>query len=91
MEDWIITDPSCNQQMMQIDDYVFEFKESRILDPETKETYTHEGTVDLRQYNLSQMYEFTSSFGYTFDELCEWYVNGVNRALIAECIFELTD
>jgi hypothetical protein len=91
MEKWIITDPSCNQQMLQIDEDIFEFKELRILNPETGETYLHESTVDLKNYNTSEVYEFVAPFGYTFDDVLEWFVTGTNKALIAECIFEMTN
>lgn len=89
--EWIITDPDCNQRCRQISKFVFEFEEDRILDPVTKETYRHTDEVDLEYYTPDEIIDYCRSFGYSEDEVLGWITNGRNLALIAECIFELTD
>lgn len=88
--EWIVTDPNCNQRYRQISKFVFEFEEDRILDPVTKETYLYTDEVDLECYTLDEIIDCCSSFGYPKDEVLGWITNGRNLALIAECIFEMS-
>lgn len=89
MKDWIVTDPSCNRQMRQLGEGVFEFKEQRILHPDTKETQEHSQVIDLKDYTLLEMMNAVLPFGYSIGDISEWLGND-NMALIAECIFETT-
>ena len=57
LKDWIVTDPSCDQQMRQIGEGIFEFKEQRILHPDTKETREYSQVIDLKDYTLLEMME----------------------------------
>ena len=87
--EWIITDQDCNQQMKQLSENVFIFKEDRIKDPKTKETYVYESEINLSNYTQEQMFESVSAFGYSFHEMCHWIDQGEELSIIAECIFEM--
>jgi hypothetical protein len=87
--EWIITDPSCNQMMKQLNENTFLFKEDRIINPETKETETYESEICLGDYTQDEMFEHVEVFGYSFNEMCTWIDEGTNYDLIAECIFEM--
>lgn len=86
---WTMTDISCNQMMRQLSYSQFEFKEDRVVNPETKETEVYHSIIDLNDYTQEQMYESVESFGYSFNEMCHWIDEGINLELIAECIFEM--
>ena len=85
---WIVTDPDTNQEMLQLSGNKFLFKEDR-LDPETREIFVYESTIDLSEYTREQMFEDVESFGYSFHEMCNWIDSGESVSLIAECIFEM--
>ncbi len=87
--EWIVTDPSCNQRMKKVGENKFIFKEDRIYNPVTKETYQHESLIDLSDYTQEGMFECVQPFGYSFNEMCTWIDEGRNLDLIAECIFEM--
>jgi hypothetical protein len=87
--EWICTDASCNQYYKQLAENKFLFKEDRISNPETGETYVYESEIDLSKYTQEQMFKDVQSFGYTFNEMCTWIDEGNNLSLIAECIFEM--
>lgn len=87
--EWIVTDPSCNQMYQQINGNTFLFKEDRIINPITKETESFESEICLSDYTQDEMFENVQPFGYSFNEMCDWIDNGNNLALIAECIFEM--
>lgn len=78
--DWIITDPSCNQMMLQINETTFIFKENRI-NPLTQNNYVYEAEIDINEYNTIEIKEVLESYGYKYNE-------EFDKALIAECIFE---
>lgn len=88
--EWIVTDPSCNQRCRQISKFVFEFEEDRVSDPVTKETYLYTDEIDLECYTPDEIVDYCNSFGYPEDEVLRWISRGENLALMAECIFELT-
>ena len=87
--EWTVTDPSCNQRMKQLSEKRFLFSEDRISNPETKETYNYESEIDLDDYEESDILSDTRPFGYEDHEVLNWLKNGLNFALIAECIFEM--
>ena len=87
--EWICTDPSCNQYMKQLGENRFLFKEDRISNPKTKETYAYESEIDLSNYTQEEMFENVEPFGYSFNEMCTWIDEGGDISLIAECIFEM--
>lgn len=87
--EWITTDPSCGQQMKKIAENIFAFKETRIFNPVTKETYLHKAIIDLSDYTQEEMFSCVEAFGYSFNEMCTWIDEGRNLDLIAECIFEM--
>jgi len=89
MTEWIVTDPSCDQQMRQLDETTFEFKELRIVNPETKETQEYSQVINLDDYTLAEMIDAVTPFGYSTSDFFLWMETN-NKALIAECIFEMT-
>lgn len=89
MQNWIVTDPSCNQQMRQLNESTFEFKEDRTVDPLTGKVEEYSQIINVDNYSLPEIIEYTSSYGYSISDVSLWLTNG-NKALIAECIFEMT-
>lgn len=88
-QEWIQTDPSCNQMMKQLDEKKFLFKENRIANPETGEISVYESEIDLDDYDNAKIIDSCLAFGYSEDQVNEWLTNRKELALIAECIFEL--
>lgn len=88
----IVTDPSCNQTCRQIDVNEFEFSEDRTIDPETGETERVTATINLEDYTGDEMWKDVQSFGYTREQMNDWLESddARNRALVAECIFEMS-
>jgi len=89
--EWICIDPNCNQYRKDIDEEngIFLFKEDRIKDPITKETYQYESEINLNDYDWWEKVEACETFGYTAKQVDKWITEGEELALIAECIFEL--
>lgn len=88
-DQWICTDPSCNQYRREISENVFEFKEDRVINPVTGETESYQSTIDLDDYDWFQVVGACESFGYSTKQVDKWINEGEEAALIAECIFEL--
>lgn len=88
-EHWICTDPSCNQYRRRLGDNRFEFKEDRVINPETKETETVSCEIDLNESTWFEMIDACEAFGYTTKQIDKWISEGEESELIAECIFEL--
>lgn len=86
---WIQTDGSCNQYFKKIDENKFLFREDRLMDPQTNETYVYESEIDLSKYSQEEMFKYVSCFDFSFNEMCTWIDEGKNLNLIAECIFEM--
>jgi hypothetical protein len=86
---WICTDPSCNQYRKDLPDGTYLFKEDRIKNPETKETYQYSSIIDLNDYNWWDIIEACETFGYTAEQVDDWLTWGEELDLIAECLFEL--
>lgn len=98
MEEWIITDDSCNQMMRHIRFNVYEFKEDRIVGYNTAygEQYPifeeFKATLDYDDYSMEEIIEACKSFGYSEEQISGWINNEENIPLMLECIFEmLTD
>ena len=89
--DWQCTDPSCNQYRRDINENTFEFREDRIINPETGETIEYRSEICLSDYTQEEMFEDVQPFGYSFNEMCDWIDEGKNLDLIAECIFEMEE
>lgn len=90
-QEWTITDPSCNQMMMQTGDNKFIFKEDRTINPDTGETENYELDIDLEEYSWEEIVGACEPFGYTAKQVDDWINTGEESALIAECIFELSN
>ena len=85
---WIITDPDCNQRCRQLAPLRWEFEEDQIADPLTGTTETVSCEIDLTDYVITEMIEACLPFGYDEGQVEDWFNNGKNLELIAECIFE---
>jgi len=88
---WVCTDPDTNQYRKDLSENCFHFREDRISNPETGETYSYDEVIDLKEYTQEQMFEDVQPFGYSFNEMCTWIDEGKNLDLIAECIFEMSN
>lgn len=88
-DQFVCTDPSCNQYRRNITETKFEFKEDRIINPETKETKEYKSIIDIEEYSTEQIIDDCASFGYDAKQVDKWLSEGEEFALIAECIFEL--
>jgi hypothetical protein len=73
----------------KLTDQIYQFKENRLINPETKEVELFESEIDLSNYTQDEMFNDVKPFGYTFNEMCTWIDEGTNLDLIAECIFEM--
>ena len=91
IERWIVTDPNCNQCRLDISDHEFLFKEDRLWNPITKETKEYSTIIDTNDYDWDEIIDICDAFGYSKEEVYSWLNNKENLALIAECIFEMTD
>jgi len=87
--EWICTDPSCNQYRKDISSAIFAFKEDRIINPETKESEKYESIIDINDYTWDEIINACGSFGYNAKQVDKWLTEGEELALIAECLFEL--
>lgn len=91
-EGWICTDPSCNQYRKDLDGDngdVYLFREDRTINPETGETKEYQTEIDLKNYGWLEKVEACEPFGYNTEQVDEWINRGEEKALIAECIFEM--
>jgi len=88
-EGWIQTDMDCNQYRKELSSTSWIFREDRISDPETNETYVYESEIHLSAYSQIEMFDNVRSFGYSLNEMSTWIDEGENLSLIAECIFEM--
>lgn len=86
---WIITDPSTNQMGRTIEFGVYEFKEDRIINPETKETEPFQMTIDLSDYSEEQKLDAISTFGYESMDAFILEYEIYAESVLAECLFEL--
>ena len=87
--EWVCTDPSCNQYRKDISDSIFAFEEDRIANPETKETVKYEAIINIQDYTWDEIVSACESFGYNAKQVDKWLTEGEELALIAECLFEL--
>lgn len=90
MDEWIITDPSCNQMCKVISDTIFEFKEDRIIEPITRSIKEYRSIIDLDDYSIHEIIECLKSYGYTefLKKFIDCEGNEISNQIIAECLFE---
>jgi len=88
---WICTDPDCIQYMRVIDSHKFEFMEDRVSDPLTGATEVYYAEIDLNEYSIEDILSDCASFGYGAEEVKTWLHFETELALIAECIFEMSN
>jgi hypothetical protein len=87
--DWVVTDPSCNQKMKKISETCFLFQEDRTVNPITRETKPFVATINLNDYSRKEIIEHCNAFGYPANQVNDWLENQKELGLIAECIFEM--
>lgn len=87
---WICTDPDCIQYMKVLGPRKFYFKEDRISDPMTGKTEVYCCEINLDDYTLEKTIEECSAF-YPAEEITKWWNDESELALIAECIFEMSN
>jgi len=88
-EEWICTDPDCNQYRKYLGGNSWVFKEDRIINPETKEIGIFECEIDLDDYTWWDIVDYCMPFGFKPQEIDKWLVEGVHYEYMAEMIFEL--
>lgn len=89
---WVCTDGSCNQYRKDVDGEdgdVFIFREDRLINPITKEVETYQAEINLNDYTWGEKVEACEAYGYTSEQVDKWLDCGDEKALIAECIFEM--
>jgi len=93
MSKWICTDQDTNQYRCQRSSVVFEFKEDRIINPETGETEVYENVIDLDDHAEIEIAEALNTFGHVYhgDYIVEGFDVEESIELIAECLFELSN
>lgn len=90
--DWICTDPDCNQYRRKISEFVYEFVEDRTVNPATDEIEQVYAEIDLREESEDNIKKALQTFGYKYHAGLITAPTGVifhSPELIAECIFEL--
>jgi hypothetical protein len=92
----VCTDPDTNQWRRKTGEGKYYFRENRINNPETKETYIYEDEINLSEYDEKRIKSDLNTFGYFgYDE--EEVMKGIKRKqeefsqLAAEAIFELSN
>ena len=89
--EWEQTDASCNQYRRTIvEGQIYEFKEDRIINPETGETETVSEILDYEDYDWHEIVDACETFGYSAKQIDKWITGGEEIPLMLECIFELS-
>ena len=88
-KNWIVTDPSTNQQRLKIDTVRYKFKEDRIINPETGETELFDMDINIDNYLWPEIVKACGPFGYTDKQVMKWILER-DFDIIAECIFEMS-
>jgi hypothetical protein len=89
---WFQTDASSNQYGKKVSKMVYLFREEVEVNPVTHEIARKQAEIDLTDYTLKEMYDAMTVFDdYTLEHITEMLEGDEdsNRALIAECLFEM--
>src|ERR1035437_8435169 len=87
---WLCIDLDSNQYMKVLDNEEYEFCEDRVDNPKLGTTYVYKATIDLKDYSLKEVIEGCSGY-YPAEKVTEWWNDKSELALIAECIFEMSN
>lgn len=84
---WYYSDRDCRQKFKIIDENRFLYREDRINNPETKETYVYQELMDFDDYTDDDLEEGVKSYYKNLDEVKSIYGDDWKQIAL-ECIFE---
>lgn len=84
---WKVSDPDCRQKFKKLDENRFLYKEDRISNPETKETYVYESMMDFDDYDENDLEKGVKAYYRNLDEVKRIYGDDWKQ-IVLECIFE---
>lgn len=84
---WVLTDDSTNQYYKYINENQFLYREDRLVDPETGETYIYEALMDMDDYTEDDLEKGVEAYYKNLDEVKTIYGNDWKQIAL-ECIFE---
>lgn len=88
--EWIVTDPSCNQMRLTIiEDEEYIFREDRVINPETGEKEIFQRRIKYSQLTWGEIVNACETFGYNANQVDKWMTEGEEIPLMLECVFEL--
>ncbi len=87
---WKVSDPDCRQKFKKLDENRFLYKEDRISNPETKETYVYESMMDFDDYDEDDLEKGVEAYYKNLDEVKRIYGDDWKQ-IVLECIFEQED
>lgn len=82
-QNWVITDPSCNQRRLQIiedEEYIFQ---------EERDGKIFKKTLKYSELSWHQLVESCKPFGYEAEQVDKWITEGEEIPLMLECVFEM--
>lgn len=84
---WKTTDMDCRQQFKKIDENCFLYREDRISNPETGETYVYESAMNFDDYDEDELERGVEAYYKNVDEVKSIYGDKWKQ-IVLECIFE---
>jgi hypothetical protein len=87
---WRISDQDCRQKFKKIDENRFLYREDRISNPETGETYVYQSDMDFSDYDQDSLEKGVEAYYKNVDEVKSIYGNDWKQ-IVLECIFEQED
>lgn len=84
---WKVSDPSCRQKFKKLDENRYLYREDRISNPETKETYVYESVMDFSDYDEDDLEKGVEAYYKNLDEVKSIYGDDWKQ-IVLECIFE---
>ncbi len=87
---WLTSDCDCRQKFKKLDENRFLYREDRISNPETKETYVYQELMDFDDYTEDDLEEGVKSYYKNLDEVKIIYVDDWKQIAL-ECIFEQSE
>ncbi len=84
---WLTSDYDCRQKFKKLDENRFLYREDRISNPETKETYVYEELMDFTDYDEDDLEKGVKAYYKNLDEVKSIYSDDWKQ-IVLECIFE---
>lgn len=84
---WLTSDCDCRQKFKKLDENRYLYREDRISNPETKETYVYESLMDFSDYDEDDLEKGVKAYYKNLDEVKSIYGDDWKQ-IVLECIFE---